>query len=104
MIQALAAIVVTGIVLPHVLCLWRVPPTTAIVLWLSGLALRALTALLAVIFALFLLPRTGLFVELSHWCAHAHLPSLAHGLHAEGHAVVAAALYLPGVALLASLV
>jgi hypothetical protein len=104
MTQALAAIVVAGIVIPHVLRLQRVPPTTAIVLWLNGLALRALAALLAVIYVLYFLPRTGLFVDLSHWCARADMPFLARELHAEGHALAATALYLPGIALIASLV
>ena len=102
MTQALAAVVVTGILLPHVLRLQRVPPITAIVLWLNGLALRALVTVLAAIYVLWFLPRTELFVELSHWCAG--IPVIGHGLHAEGHAVAADALYLPGIALAASLV
>src|SRR5262245_2550426 len=104
MTQPLAAIVVSGILLPHVLRLQRVPPITAIVLWLSGLALRALAALLAVIYILYFLPRTALFVELSHWCARGHMPLVAHEFHAEGHAVAATMLYLPGLALVVSLV
>ena len=101
MIQALAAVVVTGILLPHVLRLQRVPPATAIALWLSALALRALAAILGAIYALYFLPRTGLFVELSHWCAT--LPLLGHVQHAEGHTVADVALHLPGIALVASL-
>lgn len=101
MSQALAAIVVTGILLPHLLRLQRVPPITAIVLWLNGLALRALATVLAAIYVLYFLPRTELFVDLSHWCAG--IPVIGHGLHAEGHAVAAATLYLPGIALVASL-
>jgi hypothetical protein len=104
MTQALAVMVVAGIALPHVLHLQRVAPTTAIVLWLNGLALRALAAVLAVIYVLYFLPRTGLFVELSHWCARTQMPFTEHALNAEGHAVVAIALYLPVIALLASLV
>ena len=101
MTLALAAVVVTGILLPHVLRLQRVPPATAIAVWLSGLALRALATLLGAIYVLYFLPRTGLFVELSHWCAE--LPLLGHVRHAEGHAVADVALHLPGIALLASL-
>ena len=101
MSQALAAIVVTGILLPHVLRLQRVSPITAIVLWLNGLALRALATVLAAIYVLYFLPRTALFVDLSHWCAG--IPVIGHGLQAEGHAVAAATLYLPGIALVASL-
>ena len=101
MAQALAAIVVTGILLPHVLRLQRVSPTTAIVLWLSGLALRALAAVLAAIYVLYFLPGTGLFVQLSHWCGR--LPILGHQLNAEGHTVAGLGLLLPGIALVASL-
>jgi hypothetical protein len=101
MAQALAAIVVAGILLPHVLRLQRVPPTTAIVLWMNGLALRALATVLAAIYVLYFLPRTALFVDVSHWCAR--MP-IGNGLHAEGHALAADALYLPGIALVASLV
>ena len=95
---ALAAIVAAGILLPHVLRLQRAPPTTAIVLWLNGLALRALATVLAVIHVLFFLPRTGVFVDLSHWCAQVPLIG-----NAEGHAVAAVALYVPVIALVASL-
>jgi hypothetical protein len=103
MILALAAMVGTGIVLPHVLDLRRVPPVTAIVLWLNALALRALAAVLAAIYALFFLPRTELFVALTHWCAHAPMPISAAELDVEGHGLAKVALYLPGPALVASL-
>ena len=94
---ALAAIVAAGILLPHVLRLQRAPPTTAIVLWLNGLALRALATVLAVIHVL-PPPRTGVFVDLLHWCAQVPLIG-----NAEGHAVAAVALYVPVIALVASL-
>jgi Zn-dependent protease with chaperone function len=103
MIPVLAAIVAAGIVLPHALRLQRVPPVTAIVLWLSSLALRALAAVLAVIYLLFFLPRTQLFAALTHWCVHAAVPLGATELHIEGHALGDLALFLPGVALAVSL-
>jgi beta-lactamase regulating signal transducer with metallopeptidase domain len=102
MILALAAITAAGIVLPHFLRLQRVAPVTAIVLWLSSLALRALAGLLAVIGLLFFLPRTGLFVSVTHWCAHVALPAEAK-LAVEGHGIGALALYVPGVVLASSL-
>jgi hypothetical protein len=76
MTAALAAIVVAGIVLPHVLRLQRAAPVTATVLWLSSLALRALAGLLAIVLLLFVLPRTEVFESLTHWCLHAVLPGL----------------------------
>jgi hypothetical protein len=103
MTGALAAIIAAGIVLPHVLRLPRVAPVTAIVLWLSSLALRALACLLAVIYLLFFLPRTELFVALSHWCAHMAPPASGSELAVEGHAIAKLALYAPGILLAVSL-
>jgi hypothetical protein len=103
MTAALAAITAAGIVLPHALYLQRVAPVTATVLWLSSLALRAIVCLLAVIYLLFFLPRTGLFVELAHWCAHVAPPVTGFELAIEGHGVAALALYVPGVVLAGSL-
>jgi beta-lactamase regulating signal transducer with metallopeptidase domain len=103
MSAALAAIVAAGIVLPHVVRIQRVAPVTAIVLWLSSLALRALACLLAVIYLLFFLPRTELFVALSHWCAHLAPPVSGSELAVEGHAIAAFALYAPGMVLAVSL-
>jgi hypothetical protein len=104
MILALAAISAAGIVLPHLLRLQRVAPVTAIVLWLSSLALRALACLLAAIGLLFFLPRTGLFVAVTHWCARATVPGSEAEQALEGHGIGALALYVPGVVLAASLV
>jgi Zn-dependent protease with chaperone function len=99
MTVALAAIVAAGIVLPHVLRLHRVTPITAVVLWLTSLALRALTGLVAVTFLLFFLPRTEVFESLTHWCLHAVLPAVAEGLDVEGHGIGDLALLVPGIAL-----
>lgn len=100
---ALAAIVAAGIVLPHLLRLHRVAPVTAIVLWLTSLALRALTALLAVTLLLFVLPRTDVFESLTHWCFHAVLPAFADKPDIEGHGIGDLTLFVPGLALAASL-
>lgn len=104
MTAALAAITAAGIVLPHVLRLQRVAPVTAIVLWLSSLALRGLASLLAVIYLFFFFPGTELFVELTHWCAHVAPPGIRSDLAVEGHGLAALALYVPGIVLAASLV
>jgi hypothetical protein len=104
MTPGLVALLAAGIVLPHVLRLQRVAPTTAVVLWLSGLALRALASLLGVVYLLFFLPRTEMFASLTHWCLHTALPLLADGLSLEGHGLGDRMLLLPGVALAASLV
>ena len=95
----LAAIAAAGITLPHVLRLQRVHPVTAVVLWLSSLALRALTGVLAVILLLFFLPRTDVFMAVTHWCLNASLPFAGGGLHVEGHGLADRALFVPGAAL-----
>jgi hypothetical protein len=103
MTAALAATTAAGIVLPHALRLQRVAPLTAVVLWLSSLALRAIASLLAVIYLLFFLPSTGLFVALTHWCADVAVPISGPVLAVEGHGVGALCLYVPGIVLAASL-
>jgi hypothetical protein len=103
MTAALAAITAAGIVLPHGLRLQRVAPVTAVVVWLSSLALRAIVCVLAVIYLFFFLPGTGLFVGLTHWCAHVALPAGSSELAVEGHGIGARFLYVPGIVLAASL-
>jgi Zn-dependent protease with chaperone function len=103
MIVALAAILAAGILLPHVLRLQRVAPITAVVLWLSALALRAIASLLGVVYLLFFLPRTEVFASLTHWCLHAALPLVTDELGVEGHGVGDLFLFVPGVVLVASL-
>jgi Zn-dependent protease with chaperone function len=103
MMPALAAIVAAAIIVPHALRLRRAAPVTAIVLWLSSLALRALIGVLGVIVLLFFLPRTALFDAVSHWCLHVALPATEADVDVEGHRLADGALYLPGLALLASL-
>ena len=104
MIAALAAITAAGIVLPHTLRLERVAPVTAVALWLSSLALRAIACLLAVVYALYFLPRTGLFVVLTHWCAHVEVPVSPWELAVEGHGLASFSLFVPGLVLAASLI
>jgi Zn-dependent protease with chaperone function len=99
MILGLAAIVAAGIVLPHALRLQQVHPVTATVLWLSSIALRALTGVLAVIGLLFFLPRTRLFTAVTHWCLDVAVPFFGDELHVEGHRVGDLALLVPGIAL-----
>ena len=104
MTLALAAIAAAGIAAPHLLRLQRVKPVTAIILWLSSLALRALVGVLGVVYMLFFLPRTDAFVALTHWCLHAAVPALADGLEVEGHGIGDLLLFVPGAALAGSLV
>ena len=96
---ALAAILAAGILLPHLLRLHQVAPVTATVLWLTSLALRALTGFVAITFLLFFLARTDVFESLTHWCLRTVLPGLAGQLNVDGHAIGDLTLFVPGVVL-----
>jgi Zn-dependent protease with chaperone function len=102
MTLALAMCVVAGIVLPHAVHLQRVPPLTAVAVWLGALALRALTCALAVVYLVLFFPAAGPFEALTHWCAHAVLPVLT--MHVEGHSIGVVAVVVPGLVLAVSLV
>lgn len=104
MTYALAAIIAAGTVLPYILRLQRVAPVTALVFWLSALALRALATLLGVVYLLFFLPGTELFASLTHWCLHTVVPLVASELDVEGHGVADVLLFVPGAAVVTSLV
>ena len=99
MITALAAIVAAGVILPHVLRLQRVHPVTAVVLWGSSLALRAMIGVLGIIVLLFFLPSTQLFSAITHWCLDFGVPFADESVHVEGHGVADYALLAPGFAL-----
>lgn len=89
---------------PHLLRLDGVAPTAGATIWLSALALRALTTLLAVTFIVFWLPATGLFYIFTHWCWHAVVPVLSTHVLVDGHSVADAAILLPTTGASASLV
>lgn len=101
---AVAAIAAAGIVLPHVVRLERVAPVTAIAVWLSSLALRALASVLVVLYLVLHLPGTSLFDALTHWCWHAIDPVAAGGLWLEGHSIGDLAVLVPASLLALSLV
>jgi Zn-dependent protease with chaperone function len=92
-----------GVLLPHLLPLERVAPATAAAVWLSALALRALTAIGAALFVFVYLPQTTLFEAVARWCWHEVLPLVAVHLGLSGHTLADLAVVLPGLALAASL-
>lgn len=100
---ALAAALALAIGLPHVLALQRAAPSTAALLWLCSLALRALTGLLVVVYVVVYLPSTAVFQAVTHWCWHAVLPLVAAHLGLDGHRVADAATGVPALLLAASL-
>ena len=104
MTLAAAGILILGIALPHVLDLRRAAPSSAAVLWLCSLALRALTGVVVVMYLVLYLPSTGLFQAVAHWCWHAVLPLVAAHLGLDGHRLADAATVVPAVLLTASLI
>lgn len=92
------------IAVPHVLRLERAAPASAAAIWLSALALRALTVLAGALFVVLVLPSTELFSAITHWCWHAVLPLLATHLGLDGHRIADVASIIPALILSASLV
>lgn len=103
MTLVLLATLALCIALPHALPLRHATPSVAASLWLCSLALRALTALLGVVYVVLYLPSTPLFQAVAHWCWHTVLPLLAAHLGLDGHRVTDVATLVPGLMLAASL-
>jgi hypothetical protein len=97
-----AAVVVGGVALPHALQLDRCEPMSAVILWVSSLALRALTALFLAAWLVFFLPATALFNAVTHWCWHAVVPLVTTHLGFSGHNVADVATVAPSFVLAAS--
>jgi Zn-dependent protease with chaperone function len=97
---ALGLAIAAAIALPHVLTLRRVPPATAVAIWMAALALRAAASMLVVVYVALYFPGTALFDALTHWCWHAIIPTLTSHFGLDGHVVGTAAILAP-VALLA---
>ena len=102
MTVVLAAILGGAIALPHLLRLEHASPLLAAALWLSALALRALTAVFAALAAVVVLPGTEVFALVTHWCWHAAMPLVATHLGLDGHRIGDAALVLPAAVLAVS--
>jgi Zn-dependent protease with chaperone function len=84
MIVALVIAAIAGLCIPHALRLRHIGPTTAVVIWLSALTLRALAVVLAASWLLLFFPATQLFAVVTHWCWH-HLASATLDGHDVGH-------------------
>jgi hypothetical protein len=100
---AVAAAVPIAIVLPHLLPLHAVTPSTAAAVWLLALTLRALVGVGAAIFIFVYLPESSLFEAVTRWCLHNLLPLVGADLGVSGHRLAHAAVILPALALAGSL-
>jgi len=99
----LAVVVASAIALPHALRLERVRPAVAVGIWLSGLALRALTVLYAALFVIFFVRASELFGLITHWCWHGVIPFIATHLALNGHSIGDAATVVPALVIAISL-
>jgi len=100
----LAAVVGAAIVVPHCVALDRVAPAVAATIWLSALALRALTAVFIAFFVVFFLGAGELFGLVTHWCWNAVIPLVTTRLGLDGHQIGHAASVAPSFVLVASVV
>ncbi len=100
MFEALLVVaVLLGIALPHFLPLHAVAPRTAVTVWLSALALRALVALAMAAFIFLYVPQTDTFGAVADWC----WSLVSHHLGLSGHPLAHAAVILPALAIAGSL-
>lgn len=90
------------VVLPHLLPLRAVAPSTAAAIWVSALALRALTGVGSAVFVLLYVPQTGVFRAVAEWCWHAVVPLLTDHLGPSAHPLADAAVILPAMVLVGS--
>lgn len=100
----ISLLVAGGILAPHGLELRRASPEVAAAIWLSALALRALTVAYLAMYLVLFLPATEAFVAVTHWCWHTVIPLLTTHLGLDGHRIGDTAVILPAVVVAASLV
>lgn len=104
MTVAAALFLAAAIATPHCVALDRTRPALAATIWLSALALRALTAILVALYVFFFLRASEMFGWITHWCWHAVVPLFAAHLGLNGHDFGDAATFLPALLLSASLI
>jgi len=92
-------VLLLGVTLPHALRLSRADPSTAALLWVANLGLRALAGMFVATYVILFLPGTEFFSALTRWCWHAVLPLIATHLGFNGHRIGDAAAALPTIAL-----
>ena len=100
---SLGLVVAGALAATHLLNLERVRPLVATTIWLSALALRALTAIFIALFAVFYLRASVLFGPITHWCWHAVLPLVTTHMGLNGHELGDATTVAPSLFLAASL-
>lgn len=101
---AIAGLVASLIAMPHVLSLERTRPAVAATIWLSAVALRAVSVVFVAVFVIFFVRASELFGLITHWCLHGVVPFVATHLALNGHSVGDAATVVPAIVIAISLV
>lgn len=94
---------VAAVAAPHLLSLERARPSTAAVIWVAALCLRALIVLLVILGLVLFVPATAVFDVVTHWCWHTAVPLVVSHLDLSGHDLGDVALLAPVLAASASL-
>jgi hypothetical protein len=101
---AVATMALVGVALPHIVRLGRIRPMTAATFWTAALTIRALTAISAALYVLFVFPDTAAFKALTHWCEHAVMPLVGLDIDLQGHMLGAVAVLMPVVGVAVTLI
>ncbi|HTU15241.1 MAG TPA: M56 family metallopeptidase [Solirubrobacterales bacterium] len=100
---AAAAIALAISAAGRLLPLERVAAPTAIAFWLCVLAVGAITTVAAATLAIVYLPETAIYAIVTEFCVHVTLPVISPHVGFSGHAAIHAAMALPVLGILASL-
>lgn len=95
MTEILTSALILALVLPHLLPLSTASPSVAATIWLSTLALRALTVLFLALYFVLFFPNTEAFSAITHWCWHTVLPLVTTHMGLDGHRIGDAAIIVP---------
>lgn len=92
------------LVMPYLLPQAKLDPPSAIALWLSTLALRAVVCVYIAVALLLLLPATQLFRQLTDWCLHGVIPLITTHLGLDGRYLGDTAVGLPALLITTSVI
>jgi hypothetical protein len=103
-IEWLALLAVLGVALPHLVRLDSARPSTAAILWIAALTLRAITAASTALFLVLAFPETSAFKDFTHWCVHSVFSFVGLDVDVHGHVIGDLAVLTPAAVIAVSLV
>jgi len=89
------ALALVGVATPHVMRLDGARASTAAAVWAAALTLRSLLSAWLAVSILLVVPSTGLFRTLTHWCQHVAITEVGVHFDLHGHDLGAAAMIVP---------